>query len=257
MENPVSDLGKRIGRVMRREVSGGLGFGAARSEKPRAMLLGVLAADGASAKAAVAAGADLAIIDGLSVAKAAAVLKPLAKACTGVRLAAFDEAGAKSLKAAGCDFVISPIDGTSSAAVDPENMGQVIIATADMSDTTLRALPPLGLDGIYVDRDPGAMTLAQQLELVRIASFSSTPLMVRVEPDASVSELRVLRDSGAAVVVAPASTTPDQVKALVEALKAVPASKKGGKSGDMALVPRLSQSAAADEEGDDGDGDEE
>jgi len=150
----MSDLGKRIGRVMRREVTGGLGFGAARSEKPRAMLLAVLAASGESAKAAVAAGADVAIVDGLAPAEAAAIVKGIEKGCTGARLAVFDEAGAKALKDAGCDFVISPIDGTASAAVDPESMGQVIVATSDISDTTLRALPPLGLDALYVERDP-------------------------------------------------------------------------------------------------------
>ena len=252
----MSDLGKRIGKVIRREITGGMGFGAARGEKPRAMLLAVLATDGPSAKAAVDAGADLAIMMGLAATAAAAALKPIEKACTGALLASFDEAGAMALRAAGCDFVISPLEATSSAAVDPESMGQVISSTADVSDTTLRALGPIGLDALYVERSAGAMTLAQQLELVRMSSFSSTPLMVRVEASASISELRVLRDSGAAVIVAAAGTTEAQVKGLIEALKAVPAPKKGSKGGDMAIVPSMAQRADSEEE-DGGDGDEE
>jgi hypothetical protein len=249
----MSELGKRIGRVLRREVTGGLGFGAARSEKPRAMLLAVLASSAEDASAAIASGADVAIFDGLAAAEAARAVGGVEKARTGVRLARFDEAGAAALKEAGCDFVISPIDGTDSAAVDTESMGQVLVATAEISDTTLRALPPLGLDALYVDRAPGAMTLAQQLELVRISSFAGTPLMVRIEAAASVSELRVLRDSGAGVVVAPAGTSGEQVKALVEALKAVPAAKKSSKGGEMAIVPRTSQAASSEDEEEGGD----
>ena len=252
----MSDLGKRIGRVMRREISGGMGFGAARREQPRAMLLAVLVGDGKAAKAAIEAGADVAIIDGLDAGKAAAALKPLAKLCTGARLANLDEAGAKLLKDAGCDFVISALDTTDSAAMDTENMGQVIVTAPDISDTTLRALPPLGLDALYVDREPGSMTVARQLELVRLASFSSTPLMVQVTATASVSEMRVLRDSGAVAVVAPAGTTAEQLKALVEALKAVPAPKKGSKGGDMAIVPSMAQRGGGEEEEEGGEDDE-
>ena len=50
--------------------------------------------------------------------------------------------------------------------------------------------------------------------------------------------------------------TEAQVKALIEALKAVPAPKKGSKGGDMAIVPSMAQRADSEEE-DGGDGDEE
>jgi hypothetical protein len=107
-----------------------------------------------------------------------------------------------------------------------------------MEDNTLRALGPLGFDGLFVQRAGGPMTLGQQLGLVRVASFASTGLIVTVEPSATVGELRVLRDSGAVAVVAPAGTSEKNLKALGETLKAVPAPKKGKRDGaDIAMIP--------------------
>ena len=253
----MSELQKRITKVQRREVAGGLGFGAARREAPRAMLLAVSVKDTAAAKAAVEAGADVVVIDGLDAKAAAAAIKPLEKVVAGARLTSLDEAGAKALHEAGCDFAISPLDSTASGAVDPEKMGQVVAPNDDISDTTLRALGPIGLDGLYIDRPIGAMTLGNQLELVRLASFASVPLLVTVLAGASMEELRVLRDSGTAVVVAPVGTTAAQVGALIEMLKAIPAPKKGSKGGDMAIVPSMAQRGADDEEEGDDDHDDE
>jgi hypothetical protein len=254
----MSELQKKIGRIQRRETTGGFGFGAAARSKPRAMLLGVLVADGAAAKAAIAAGADVAIIDAPTAAAAVKALRPLdgAKATAGARLPSLDEPSAAALREAGCDFVICTLDGTASSAVDTDRMGQVVVADSAMDDTTLRALGPLGLDALFVQSAGGDMTLANQLQLVRIASFASTPLLVTVPADTAVPALRVLRDSGTAMVVAPAGTTADQIGKLGEALQAVPASKRAGRDGrEMAMVPAAT-AGAAHEHDDDDDGEE-
>ncbi|MBI2765967.1 MAG: hypothetical protein HYX53_08670 [Chloroflexi bacterium] len=254
----MSELQKKIGRIQRRETTGGFGFGAAARPKPRAMLLGVLVADGAAAKAAIAAGADVAIIDAASAAAAVKALKPLdgAKATAGARLPSLDEPGAAALREAGCDFVVCTLDGTASSAVDTDRMGHVVVADSAMDDTTLRALGPLGLDALFVQSAGGDMTLANQLQLVRIASFASTPLLVTIPADTAVSALRVLRDSGAAMVVALTGTTAGQIATLGEALQAVPPSKRAGRDGrEMAMVPAAA-SAGDHEHGDDDDDDD-
>ena len=99
------------------------------------------------------------------------------------------------------------------------------------------------------------MTLAQQLGLVRIASFASTTLVVTIDPAATVSDQRELRDSGAGVVVTPAGTPAEQLKSLIESLKAVPAPHKGkGADGrEMAIVPSLANHGHEEEDDDDGD----
>jgi 2-keto-3-deoxy-L-rhamnonate aldolase RhmA len=255
----MSQLQKKISRIQRRE-GASMGFGAVAREAPRAMLLAALASDQASGKQALEAGADVVLLKANDAASAKPIVEKLNadKATVGVWVSNLEEAAAEALAKAGCDFVVSTLEGTASAAVDTERMGQMVVASESMDDTTLRALGPLGLDGLFVERPAGAMTLAQQLGLVRIASFASATLMVTIEPAATVSDLRVLRDSGTAVVVTPAGTSAAQLKTLIEALKAVPAPHKGkGAEGrEMAIVPSLG-GHAHEEEDDDDDGDDE
>ena len=256
----MSQLQKKISRIQRRETAS-IGFGHVTREQPRAMLLAVLVKDAAAARQALEAGADAIIVRAADAAAGVKAIQPLAaeKAIAGVWLDRLDNAGAEALKGAGCDFVISPLEGTESAAVDTDKMGQLVVAADGVDDTTLRSLGPLGLDGLFVERPTGAMTLATQLGLVRLASFASAQLMVTAVASASVSDLRVLRDSGAVAVAAPEGTTPAQVKALVDLLKAVPAPRKGNKGGDgrdIALVPSLASHGHEEEDDDDDDDDE-
>ncbi|MGE5596328.1 MAG: hypothetical protein ACM3S1_09890 [Hyphomicrobiales bacterium] len=253
----MSQLQKKIGRIQRRESPRGIGFGSVVRDQPRGMLLAVIVNDKASATAAVNAGADAVIFkgaNGQAVAKALGGLDT--KAVTaGAWVDTLDDAGAKALREAGCDFAISTLETTASTAVDVEEMGQVIKVAEDIDDTTLRALGPLSLDALYIERPAAAMTLAGQLSLVRLASFSNTPLTVPVTADAQVSELRVLRDSGTVMVVAPAGTGAEAIKTLVENLKSLPAPKRSRRDGqEMALVPSIA-SAGQEHEDDDGDGD--
>ena len=235
----MSQLQKRIQKLQRRE-GPAIGFGRVSREQPRAMGLIATARNAAEIQAALDAEADAVIVDAGGAAAAAAAMQGIAsdKLAIGALLASLSEADAAALREAKCDFVISPLDTTDSAAVDTEKNGQAVVASLDMEDNTLRALAPLGLDGLFVQRAGGAMTLGQQLGLVRLASFASTGLIVTVEAGAGVGELRVLRDSGTAAVVAPAGTSADGLKALSDTLKAVPAPKKNKREGsDMAIVP--------------------
>ena len=249
----MSQLQKAITHTQRREVTGGLGFGQTRKEQPKAMLAGVAAKDGASAKALLEAGADLVLIRAKDAAGALKALKVVATArtCVGVQVSALDAAGAEALHSAHCDFVVSPLESTAAAALDTEKMGHVLVAGQSLEDSTLRALGPLGLDALYVDLEAGAMTLASQLTLVRLASFSTTALLVAVNADTPVAELRVLRDSGAVAVVAPEGTTVTELEGLIANLTAVPAPKKGKREGaDMAIVPAVANKGGDSEEDD-------
>ncbi|MGE0570353.1 MAG: hypothetical protein AB7H85_02935 [Dehalococcoidia bacterium] len=242
----MSELSKRIGRAQRREVSGGMGFAAAKREQPKAMVLAAMVATAEQAREALDAGADCVLVEGAEAATAAAVIATLAKNAAGAALTTLDEAGASALHEAGCDFVVSTLEGTSSAAVDTERMGQLVAVSSEISDTTLRTLSPLGFDALFVEGKPSAPTLAAQLELVRLASLSGLPLAVNVAANATMAELRALRDSGAAVAVAPSGASAGEIAALTEALRAVPAPRRQSRGGDIALVP--SSAAHAEEE---------
>ena len=236
----MSQLQKRIQRLQRRD-GPAMGFAQVVREQPRAVALVAMASNGKEAQAALDAGADAVIVEAGNASAVAAALKGVAsdKVAVGALVASLTEADAEALRDAKCDFVVSPLDSTDSAAVETDKMGQVVSASLDMDDNTLRALGPLGLDGLFVQRSGGAMTLGQQLGLVRVASFASTGLIVTVETSATVGELRVLRDSGAVAVVAPAGSSAADLKKLGETLKAVPPPKKGKRDGgsDIAMIP--------------------
>jgi len=248
----MSQLQKTIARLQRRD-GPAIGFGPVSREQPRAMALVATATTTAEAKAALDGGADAVIFRLGDAAAAATAMAGVAgpKVAAGALLPALTESDAETLRAAGCDFAVCALETTDSGAVDPEKMGHVVIAHATVEDNTLRSLAPLGLDALYVERPAGPMKLSTQLGLVRLASFSGAGLMATIDASASVSELRVLRDSGVVAVVAPAGAAPADLSALGSRLKEVPAPRKPRREGggDMALVPSVKSSAADDEDG--------
>ena len=250
----MSQLQKSISRIQRRE-GPRIGFGAVSREKPKAMLMGVVVTSGSSAKAALDAGADLALLKANDPAAAAGQLKDVGSGqCAGVILPSLDDAGAETLRKAGCDFVVTTLAGAVATAVDPEQMGHVVAVVDTIEDTTLRALGPLGLDGLYIEHAANTMSLAGQLELVRLSSFAGSPLIAAIGGNPTVGELRVLRDSGVAVVVAPEGTTVERLNALADLLKAVPPPRKPRREGgEIALVPSVVGVEAEEEEEEEGD----
>jgi hypothetical protein len=251
----MSQLQKRIQKFQRRE-GAGIGFSRVAREAPRALALLAVVSTADEAKAALEAGADAVAVEAASAGAAASAMIGIAeeKAAVGALLPSLSEGDAKTLQDAKCDFVISPLETTDSAAVDTDRMGQVVAAAAEMEDNVLRALGPLSLDGLFVKRGSGAMTLAQQLAFVRLASFASTGLIVTVDSTASIGELRVLRDSGTVAVSTAKGTSVEALKSLIETLKAVPPPRKGRREGaDIALVPSASGHSDEHEEEEGGD----
>ncbi len=251
----MSQLQKTIARIQRRE-GPAIGFGRVPREQPRAMALLATVRDAAAARAALDAGADAVLFLAGSAALAADQLRGVAgpKVAAGVSLPVLSVADAEKLREAGCDFVISPLETTDSAAVDVEKMGHLVVASESVEDNVLRALGPLGLDGLFVQRAHGPMKLSEQLGLVRLASFSNTGLVVTVDLAASAADLRVLRDSGAVAVVAPEGASAADIASLNERLRAVPAPRKARPdSNQVALVPSLIGGRDHDEDDDEDD----
>ncbi|HEX6031356.1 MAG TPA: hypothetical protein VFY90_07980 [Tepidiformaceae bacterium] len=245
----MSRLQKAISRIQRRESPRSIGFGVQAREQPRAMLLGVFADTGAAAKSALEVGADLVILKGPSGKSAIDQVKAVAgnDHVVGAWLDQVDDAAGTALAEAGCDFVVSTIEGTAATAIDVERMGQVLVASTQMEDTTLRALAPLGLDALVVEHGTGPMSLAAQIQMVRLASFASTPLIVTATPGTPVAELRVLRDSGTIAVVLPSGSKADDIKAMSERLRSIPPRKPRREGGEMALVPSVTPAAHTEE----------
>ncbi len=252
----MSNLQKKIGQLGK-PGRPSMGFTPVARDKPRAILLGVFVADAAAAAKAIEGSADVAIIKGKSAEEALAGLADVSKGKSiGVQLGSLTAAEATKLKDAGCDFVISPLESTESAAVDEEAMGHIVVVEESLDDTTLRALGPMNFDALLTEIDTKGLSLGNQLKIVRMTTLASTALIVPVAATASVDELRVLRDSGVVVVIAPEKTGADKLKALGETLKAVPPPRKARREGaDIALVPSMG-AGKSEEEDDDDDGDD-
>lgn len=240
----MSQLKKTLERTLKTE-GPRLGFGPVNREKPRAMVLGALVRDAKASKAALEAGVDFVVVKADSGSAAASVVKETdgKKIPVGAWVSKLDAEGSKALKDAEADFVASSLDDTSAVALNPDELGHVLAVTSDMEDTTLRAVSGLSLDGLFLKRPKGPMTLQQQVELVRLSMLSSTPLLINCPADLDADELRVLRDAGAAAVVAAEGTSADELKALGERLREIPAKKSRSDQRSAPLIPGLRQQA--------------
>lgn len=253
----MSQLQKVITRLQKRE-GPGIGFARIHRDQPKAMVLVASVTTADEANAALDAGADAVLFQAGSASIAAGALKGVTaeRRPAGAALPVLSVKDAETLAEAGCDFVVSPLETTDSAAVDTERMGHLVNVSENMEDNTLRSLGPLGLDALFYQRSGGSMKLGEQLGLVRLASFSGTGLMVTVPNGIETGDLRVLRDSGVVAVVAGTGASADEIKGLAERLTAVPPPRKSKREGaDMAIVP-ASRSGGGEHDHDDDDGDD-
>jgi 2-methylisocitrate lyase-like PEP mutase family enzyme len=237
----MSNLKRAIERAGKRE-GGQLGFAQAIHVKRRAMLLAVVAADAAAVKAAAEAGADLVLLTAESAVDATRELGRVAglKVPVGPVLTSLGAGDATALREAACDFVVSPLSATAAEALDGGSMGHALTVDHGLDDAMLRALGPLGLDALVVDGPKNGFSVADQLGLIRLAQLASTPLIVRLASLPGAGELRALRDSGVAIVAAPAGSKPKEIEALASALQAVPEPRRReGRGPEIALLPSL------------------
>lgn len=239
----MSKLVKAIERLRRPE-GRPVGFVAAPRERPKAMLLGVLARDPAQFATAVEAGADLVIVHA---ADPSAFVDLVGKhreenVPIGVWLSRVDEAVASSLVAAGWDFVVSTLEGTQAGVIDPEKLGHVValLETHEVPDAVLRSLGPLEVDAVLVRRSAGEFTLRHEAELVRLTTLSGAPLLVVVGNEPTPAEVRALRDCGSAAVILPEGSSSEQIAAGQALLRSVGPRKRSRREGaEIALVPSL------------------
>src|SRR6187401_751834 len=122
----MSQLQKRIQRLQRRE-GPAIGFGRVVREQPRAMALIATARNASEIQAALDAEADAVMVEAASASEAASAMDGLAteKLAIGAIVPSLSTSDAETLRQAKCDFVVSTLDGTDSAAVDTEKTGQV------------------------------------------------------------------------------------------------------------------------------------
>jgi hypothetical protein len=244
----MSKLSDRIRRAAKM-IPAPIGFGpAAVQAKVPSMLVVVRLSASESGKAADAAkaGADAIIIAG-DAAKAKAN-----GAILGLAPDKADQKAAAAAREAGVDFlVLDPNKALAEAMLD-QKIGYVLALSEPMDDVRTRLLGDLNLDAIIVKALPTPVTLAQLLELRRIAGLTRTPLLVQADAGIDVSLLQVLRDSGTAGVVVDASA----IAKLGELRDRIASLPTAGRKRDEKAEVTVSASAAAGHDHDDYDDDD-
>jgi hypothetical protein len=234
----VSKLADRIRKAARIE-SQSIGFMAARADKQATMLLGGLAKDARGAAELARRGADFVILQRAAPADG----KDCGDAIAGALIEG--EADAKAFKDGGFDFVVFDPDRTASTAVLEENVGYVMIAPKDASDTDLRAVEAFQLDAIDVGELKAPMTVRRQMELRRVYGLTRKPLFATVAADISVPALQALRDTNVISVMADSGDHIERLRKAIDALP--PRTRRRDDDRRTPLVPRAAAVTGEDE----------
>ncbi|MDP9237865.1 MAG: hypothetical protein M3P30_10820 [Chloroflexota bacterium] len=239
----MSKLSDKIRKVTRLQ-SLAMGFGSMRNAVEPTMVLAALARDAQAAEEMGRRGADVVIVEANGAAPGPGIAKD--GAVVGARIAGRTDNEAKSYKDAGYDFVVFNPDEAAATALLEENIGYVMAAPADLSDTEWRTLEAFQLDAIDIGAIDGAMTVRRQIDLRRILGMARKPLMATVSGDISVAALQTLRDTNIVVVIAADGAAVEKLRKTIDALP--PRSRR--KDLDDRPLPLVPQSASV------GDGDE-
>lgn len=235
----MSKLGEALRKVRRGETGRQIGFGAVSTPKRRALLLGAFAASPEQVRATLEAGAEVVLIAGGGAASAEEAARAAAgtKAVVGARLDSLDAGTAAALRDAGVDFVAAPLDAVAATAMVNGRPGIVGVIDMGIDDGELRSIALLELDGAFVEGPATGLTLAQQARLARVATGAGVPLVLACPADATIDELRVLRDAGAGAIVVPEGTPAEALAELAKRLEAVPPRKAAER--EIALLPSV------------------
>ena len=175
----MSKLSDKIRKATRLQ-SLALGFGSARNEVDPTMVLAALARDPQAAEDLARRGADVVIVEAAGTATPSGMSKD--GAVIGARIPGRADNEAKSYKDAGYDFVLFNPDEAAATALLEENIGYVMAAPDDLTDTQWRTLEGFQLDAIDIGALDGAMTVRRQIDLRRIFSMTRKPLMATSAP---------------------------------------------------------------------------
>jgi hypothetical protein len=198
----MSKLAERIKKAARVEPAP-LGFAtAARAEAPTMLLLVQLGGDLGKTKEALDKGADGVILQADAGKLRGA--KTAEGALIGIGADGLGRKEASALREAGADFVVVTESTPADALLD-EKLGFVMALSPAIEDTRLRLIGDLSLDAIVVAAPSGTLDVAGLLDLRRLVALGRAPLFIEADPAIDATTLNVLRDSGAAGIILPAS----------------------------------------------------
>jgi hypothetical protein len=232
--------------LMERIVNGSpaaLGFGAARATKVPSMALIALVSrhHAAGLKAVAGLAPDAALLSGLKGPAALGELKSaLPTAPWGVRTDGLGESDAQEYREHGCDLMAFPLQGTTAAALDGEDVGRVLCLEPGIQEHELRAIDTLPVDALLVNMTAvsGPWSLQDLMAVGSISRRASKYVLVAVSQPPGKKDLEALRDLGVrGLVLDVGAATPEVLKDLKAALLEMPRRRPQRKERTAALLP--------------------
>lgn len=245
----MSKLADAIRRSQRIEAAP-MGFGAARSTQKATMLVGYLSDGPANIDKAREAGADFILAKSNAKEVTAAEAQAWGAGAAGVPLGIWGAVSATAeLHKKGLDFLVIEPEKTPAAALLNEELGYVLTLPAEPEEVFLRSLEPMGLDALYLSAVPSPFTVANQIDLTRIAALARKPLACSLRADIDKTDLQCLRVAG--VVVLLVEGDPAGVKQLKETVLSLPPRRQRRDERAVVSLPRGQVPAENDDDGDD------
>jgi hypothetical protein len=230
-----------------KQASGGgapMGFrtAAAKTARPRMVLVAVVAGADAAHLADIATGADAGLL--VMAKSAAGALKQAANAVPGIPWGGWLKESDGG-KAVGADFAVF---SAASRLLAEDKTGKVLEVEPTLEPSLLKSADDLPVDAVLIAAENGPLTWRDLMLVQRGANILSKPLLVLVSQDVTAAELGALNDAGVrGVVVRTAAEGKIAEIAKMLAELPPPSAVKRAKAGP--LLPRIGgETAAAAEE---------
>jgi hypothetical protein len=154
------------------------------------------------------------------------------------------------LREAGIDFLALEPE-TSAAALQDEQLGFVMQLTGELSDTELRTHDALPLDALSLKTGAGPLTIQRQMALLRISGLTQRSLLLTVQADSDLQDLRPLRDAGVALVAVDLTegNAIEELRRLRKAIDDLPARRSPRRDERPEVtLPRVASAGTEDED---------
>jgi hypothetical protein len=226
-----------------KQASGGgapMGFravAAAKTAKPRMLLVAAVARADAARLAAVAAGADagLLAIDKLTT----EAVKQASKAVPDIPWGGWlKEAGGEGVGRVGADFIVF----AAGSPLFEEKTGKILEVELTLEPGLLRVADELPVDAVLIAAENEPLTWRDLMLIQRGANILSKPLLVSVPPEVTAAELGALNEAGVRGVVVKAAVA-GRVAEIAKMLEKLPPPSARKRAGPM--LPRIVGETAA------------
>ena len=244
---------------------GGMGFGAARTEKtPAVALVGLVSGSYAKGLKAVSdLGLDAVILSGIDDAGGLKrIEKSLPSLPWGVKTSSLTESSAQEFRDSGCDILAFSLENTDASALVADDAARILYVDPDIEERELRTISALPVDVLILPMTgvSGPWGLAQVASVAAISRRVDKYILVEVSGTPSDKDLEVLRNAGVdGLVLDVAAVGADALEKLKSAALALPKQRSSGRGRNSAIVPSSvfpSSSAPEPEEEDDDDDDD-